>query len=106
MLVPADSAAGVALPTGVRRKKARGLCGACYMASWRREDLAEHAVQQRPRDDVLDDWLVLRGEGLSLRQAAARLGMSFEAFERAFYRARGDGDERALPPLVSEVRCA
>ncbi len=48
-----------------------------------------------PRDELLDRWVELRAHGLTKREAAARLGMTFVAFDRALYRARAAGDERA-----------
>lgn len=48
----------------------------------------------RSRDEVLDEWVHLRGE-VDRRQFAERMGMTYAAFERMWWRARADGDERA-----------
>lgn len=79
----------------------RGLCGRCWTKLDEDERL-DHEPTTRHRDDVLDDWLVLREEGHTKAQAAERLGMTFEAFDRAFHRARAAGDPRALPALTTK----
>lgn len=81
------------------RNAGRRLCTSCYDRSLRRGTLLNFPMQRRSRDDLLDDWLILRDEGHTLQQAAERLGMSWPTFERAFYRARAAGDPRALYPL-------
>lgn len=47
------------------------------------------------RDDLLDDYVILRGEGYSWMQCAVKLHMKYTTFERAMNRARKDADPRA-----------
>lgn len=58
----------------------------------------------RTRDELLDDYVILRADGYTWRQCAQRLGMTYPAFERAMLRARKDGDPRAMRP--GETRAA
>lgn len=74
----------------------RGLCHPC----WRRERRTngrhiDYECLNRSRDDLMDDWVVLRSDGLSKRGAAERLGMTMPAFTRALERAAAAGDNRA-----------
>jgi hypothetical protein len=85
----------------VGRHVARGLSGACYArieARYRRgrsDELLDFPRRSRSRDELLDEWARLAGE-VSREAFAARVGMSLEGFERALYRARADGDARAV----------
>lgn len=85
------------------RDEGRGLCRPC----WRTRDAAgtldEVERVRFSRDELMDEWVVLRDRGCSKRQAAARLGMTFARFDRALLRARAAGDPRALPPLVAPI---
>lgn len=40
----------------------------------------------RSREDLLDDYVLLRSEGFTWRQCAQRLGMTYVAFKRALLR--------------------
>lgn len=84
---------------GARRHAGRGLCDPCRNETRATGDLPDFERATRTRDELLDEWVLLRSEGYTLRQAAERLGMTYPAFERAYYRARCDGDPRALPAL-------
>ncbi|HEY2763350.1 MAG TPA: hypothetical protein VGJ13_04970 [Pseudonocardiaceae bacterium] len=53
---------------------------------------------RRSRDDLLDDYEMLRSEGYDWHQCAARLRIPYPTFERAMLRARKDGDPRARRP--------
>lgn len=86
-------------PAGLRFIEGRGLCDLCYPRAHRHGVLVDYERTKRTRDEVMDYWELLRSEGYSKRQAAARIGMSLEAFDRAFHRARRAGDPRALPAL-------
>lgn len=68
--------------------------------------LPERNVAGRPRDEVLEDYLMIRDDVASIRQAADRMGMTFHALDRALYRARLDGDDRAMPPSTQALRAA
>lgn len=83
----------------VRVHRGRGLCSTCHNYVLSRGQLSDYPpVVKRPRDDLLDDYVLLRSEGLSWRQCAERLGMSYAAFQRAMLRARAAGDSRAGRP--------
>jgi hypothetical protein len=47
-----------------------------------------------PADILLEDWVLLRSEGLTWKQAAPRIGVSESAMEKALHRARQRGDDR------------
>lgn len=78
----------------------RDLCNFCYKAASRTGEVIDFERTRRTRDELMHDWAMLRDEGYSKRQAAARLGMSLAAFDRAFHRARRAGDPRAVPARV------
>jgi hypothetical protein len=85
---------------GWRRHAGRGLCDSCRSRARANGELIDFERFTRSRDELLDEWVLLRAEGYTMRQAAERLGMAYTAFERAYYRARRDGDPRALPALA------
>jgi hypothetical protein len=80
---------------GVYRHAGRGLCTPC----WNRADadgtLIDYSRTTYTRDEVLDEWVELRGQGVTRRELAERLGMTWAAFERMWLRARAVGDPRA-----------
>ncbi|MGH7687803.1 MAG: hypothetical protein ACREN2_13450 [Candidatus Dormibacteria bacterium] len=67
----------------------------CWQWLSRHGELVDYERLTRSRDDLLDDYVLLRAQGHDWRQCAARLGMSFAAFSRAMHRARADNDPRA-----------
>lgn len=72
---------------------ARGRCRTCYHERYRAGthiDLPRHG---HSRDDLIDDYLALRGTH-SRRQIAARLGMHDQSLWRALRRAQRAGDPR------------
>lgn len=81
-------------PPGWRRHVARGLCSRCWSAARTAGDLVDFERNTRTRDEVLDEWVLLRGEGYTRAQAAERIGMTFAAFDRAYWRAVAAGDPR------------
>lgn len=82
-------------PAGVLAHGSRGLCTTCRHHARVNGTIGEFERINRSRDDVLDDWVVLRRQGYSRRQAAERIGMRFAALDRAIQRARRAGDPRA-----------
>lgn len=52
----------------------------------------------RTRQEILEDYTMIRDEVSSVRQAAERMGMTFSALDKALYRARLDGVAGAMPP--------
>jgi hypothetical protein len=79
--------------------RVRGMCRLCYDVTRNNGTVIDFAPILRPRDEVMHEWDLLRGEGYTKRQAAERLGMTWEAFDRTFHRARRAGDPRAQPAL-------
>lgn len=84
--------------------RGRGLCSHCYQTAWATGDLIDYPRATRSRNDLLDDYVILRAEGHTGQQIAQRLGMTYPAFERALQRARRDGDPRAAPDTPWRVR--
>lgn len=60
--------------------------------------------EQRSADEVLDDWVEIRDyDSDNIGHAAARMGMSVSALDKALYRARKRGDQRgSLAPFSNE----
>lgn len=71
--------------------KGRGLIERCYNRMQWHGDLADYPRRTRRIEDVLDDYKLLRQDGYTLAQMAARIGMSRTALERALVRARERG---------------
>lgn len=79
-------------PNWASQHAARGLCMHCWHTTSNRHDTPRLT---RSRDELLDDYTILRAQGHTWRQCAQRLNMTYPAFERAMLRARKDGDPRA-----------
>lgn len=79
-------------------------CRSCYCKAYRAGTL--ESTEQRPADEVLDEWEMLRDTGTTdMREAARRMGMSFAALEKACLRARRKGDPRgSRVPYGHDVR--
>lgn len=78
----------------------RRLCQTCHNYCGRHDLLADYPTVLRCRDDILDEWIVLRARELTWAEAAVEMGMKPASFDRAMWRAIKDGDPRALKPLV------
>ena len=78
----------------------RGICMSCWQIANHHGQIPYDAPPRltRTRDELLDDYTILRADGYTWRQCAERLGMTYPAFERAMLRARKDGDLRAMRP--------
>lgn len=76
---------------GIRRIEARGLCQPCYRRATRAGTLNDYERRNRPRDEILEDWLHLADPTVHVlhecRRLAPQFGMDAEALERAVYRA-------------------
>ena len=68
----------------------RGLCGSCYH-SLTPDQRLDYPRLSRSSGELVEEWEMLRSEGYTKRQAADRLGMTYEAFERAYHRAKKTG---------------
>lgn len=75
--------------------QARGLCTLCYSNVKYHGQLLEYPRGTRSRDELLEDYEVLRGQGYNWRECAHILKMKYASFERALCRARAAGDPRA-----------
>lgn len=74
----------------------RGLCPPCYKHHRLAGTLDQFPRVLKRRSEVAEDWEFLQGQGYTYRQAADRLGMSYDAFCTAIARARRDqAKERA-----------
>ncbi|MDN5933184.1 MAG: hypothetical protein L0I24_19315 [Pseudonocardia sp.] len=83
------------LPRGRRFLDGRGLCTVCLQAARKIGGHVDYPRRTRTRDELLDDWALVRDEGSTYAQFAQRLGMSTSAVLRALTRARAAGDPRA-----------
>jgi transposase-like protein len=81
----------------VTTHEGRGLCPPCYRQAQYGGRLDEYPRRSWSREDVMSEWDLLRAEGYTRRNAAERLGLKWETFDRAFYRAKAAGDPRAVP---------
>lgn len=80
-------------PPGAVTYRTRGLCESFHYRARTAGTLTDHERLNRSRDEVMDDYRVLvRERGLSRRDAADRMHMSFPAFDRAIQRARRAGE--------------
>jgi hypothetical protein len=73
---------------------ARHLCKSCYEINWKRGTLHRHKPQkpQRSRADFVADYRMLRSQGYTRPQIAARLGMKLATVHAAYRRAMLAGD--------------
>lgn len=89
-----------------RRSRSRGLCSPCYVWARYHDCLIDYPRITRSRDELLDDYVVLRRQGYDWKNCAKKLGMNYSAFERALYRARAAGDDRARRLNEKELETA
>jgi hypothetical protein len=74
----------------------RNLCLSCWQIARHHHGIPDDTPRlNRTRDELLDDYVILRADGYTWRQCAQRLNMNYPAFERAMLRARRDRDPRA-----------
>jgi transposase-like protein len=95
-MVPRSSAA-----TRVDTHEGRGLCPPCYRQAHYSGRLDEYPRRSWSRDELMGEWDLLRSDGYTRRNAAERLGLKWETFDRAYWRARSAGDPRAEPEQVA-----
>ena len=82
------------LAKGFRRHAGRGLCVNCYETERSRQRLDQWPLLNRPGSELLEDWELLRDAGVSIEQAAKRIGVTVVTLDRALHRAIRNGDER------------
>lgn len=89
---------------GIVRLGSRAYCVTHYR---RRVKDGEIERVTRSREEVLEDWAFLRDDGVSLTEAAQRMGMKRKTLEQALYRARKRGDLRgSTTPFAHDMRRA
>lgn len=76
------------------KHNSRGRCRPCLYRHQRAGTHLDLPTLVRPRRDLIDDYLLLRGEGHTRRQIAARLGIRRNSLDRAIQRAGQAGDTR------------
>lgn len=68
------------------QRRVRELCARCWDQIRHTDEIHDYPRLTRRAADVAEDWEELASLGLSKRDAAARLGMTYAAFERALLR--------------------
>jgi len=76
------------------RHYSRGLCRTCYSNEKYHGRLNDWPLLTRKRDELLEEWVLLRSAGVPIAQAAERMGISVIALDRALHRATKAGDQR------------
>lgn len=85
---------------GHPRHSGQGRCGTCA-SSRRYRALCAPARRTWRRDDLLEEWAALRGS-CTFEDFPTRVGISYQGWERAYYRARAAGDPRAVRVTQSD----
>jgi hypothetical protein len=88
------------------RRWGKGLCDRCGKAERRAADptRANGRSPYRFRDDMLDEWELLRSDGVTdLTQAAVRMGVTKDALQKCLERARKAGDPRGVVHKNSDL---
>lgn len=67
-------------------RRIRRLCPTCWVRIRNTDELADYPRVTRTSDEVIEEWQVLSAYGMSKREVAARLGMTYAAFDRALHR--------------------
>ena len=82
---------------GVRRHAGRRLCNRCWKAAKADETRLGTRAPQRKREEVLEEWDLMRSDGVTdLTVAAKRMGMTRHGLQKALERAAKAGDPRAV----------
>lgn len=88
-------------PEGHSLHAGRGLCRADYVIAYRAGEIEKHGSKvrsRRSRQEVLEDYMMIRDEVSSIAHAADRMGMTERALEKALERARKQGVTEARTP--------
>lgn len=103
------------VPDGHVRHGGHGYCSKHYYR-WRRHGDTSKTLRPVPgrrkkpgtigrsREEVLEEYAMIRDEVDSVAQAAERMGMTYAALDRALYRARKAGIPGAVPPEAQIAR--
>jgi hypothetical protein len=94
LVLPHSRATRDGVPYG-QLMQGRGLCTRCYRNVEYHGQLLEYPRLTRSRDELLEDYEVLRRQGYNWRECATILRINYPTFERALLRARAAGDPRA-----------
>ena len=68
-------------------KRKRGLCHTCYQRAWSQGRLADYERARWRSVDLCAEWRFLAAQGFTQRQAAERLGVSYDQLHYAIKRA-------------------
>lgn len=79
-----------ASPPGTVPHRGRGLCASCHERARLAGTLTDHPLTLRRWTDYADDYVMLRADGYPLLVIADRLGMTFDALDRALVRHADD----------------
>lgn len=86
---------------GLTGRELSDLCFACAARITKGIRRTGEIRELRSREEVIEDYAMIRDEVPTVRAAAERMGMTYKALDKALYRARRRGDERAQIPLAS-----
>ena len=85
--------------TDVHPIAGRGLCHPCYSQAEATGELLDFERRFRTNEEVVEEYDELRSQGnFDLHLIAGRMGMTYKALDKALWRARRRGDERANLP--------
>jgi hypothetical protein len=85
------------LPQGWAHHRGRGLCNGCHAHVARHGQLDDYERVTRSREDLLEDFRLLCGRGLSVVDAAHQMGITTDAIYAARVRERA-AVERLMQP--------
>jgi hypothetical protein len=71
--------------------RARGLCGSCYEMARSRDELDDHGRKTVKLSDFVEDHQIYARRTNDRKKIAELMGMSYKAWEKAYYRAKKKG---------------
>ena len=80
----------------VRKIEARGLCGSCYTTAWREGELIDYPRRSLTRDEFIEEFDLLSGQGFNRTQIAERLGMTRNTLDQRLVRLGSPYSERRV----------
>lgn len=83
---------------GIRVHGCRRLCERCVTRSEKDDTLLDYPRITRTNAEVVADYELLRTARMGRREAAAQMGMTFDALDRALLRARAAGVPVTIGP--------
>ena len=86
----------VVCPDGHQRHRGRGLDTACYDQHYYGGSLDLFPRATYSRGELMEEWAAMSEMGVSFFEFPARVGMTFDGWYQAFYRARRAGHPLAV----------